>query len=286
MHKARTRPGLPILSPSLSTLFLTLFFMLFLSGAQREGASGAETGRTEPATTAPVTATTPEPQPDTLKAFQASYTTRVKGFHLKLESQLSREADGSYLLSNESSALFTKLRESSHFRLKGTQLSPLDYRYRVSGLGRDRDRRVHFDQPAGIVFGSDRKEQWQLPWQQQALDRLSYQLQLRLDLIAQPERRHFHYRVAHDGKYRDYAFERLGEELLQTEVGELRAIRIQRIRDADDERSTIFWLARDWDFFLLRLEQTEPGEAPYILRLAEARLEGVPISGPDPDRQH
>ena len=62
---------------------------------------------------------------------------------------------------------------------------------------------------------------------------------------------------------------------INTPLGAFNSTVVERIRN-DEDRSTIFWLANDWEFVLIRMEQTNSG-LTTVLELDEGIVEGVPI---------
>jgi hypothetical protein len=96
-------------------------------------------------------------------------------------------------------------------------------------------------------------------------DKLSYQLQLRLDLLA--GKTDMTYAVADGGKLKEYRFKVTGEEQIDTPYGRYNAVRVMRDRGEDADRETLIWLAPELDYLIVRLEQTESDGKTYALLL-------------------
>ena len=115
-----------------------------------------------------------------------------------------------------------------------------------------------------------------------SMDKLGYQIKMRADLQLYYSRStrkpKLSYVIADGGRLKNYKFQILGDEYIDTPVGKLSTIKIARLRD-NDKRSTIFWLAKDWQFLLVRLEQGDSGNASFNLFLKEATMNGTQVRG-------
>ncbi|WP_458576350.1 DUF3108 domain-containing protein [Aliamphritea spongicola] len=110
---------------------------------------------------------------------------------------------------------------------------------------------------------------WQLDVPTGALDKLSYQLQLRLDLINGREA--LEYKVADDGKLKTYRFVREGEEDITTELGTFKAVKLRRDRGTNSKRQTWIWFAPELNYQLVKLLQSEKDGKQYSLVLKELK---------------
>ena len=87
------------------------------------------------------------------------------------------------------------------------------------------------------------------------------------------------YQVADGGRLKTYTFEVLGEETLDTPTGKLSTIKIKRLRN-HGKRVTYLWLAIDWNYMLVRLQQKESDGKQYEINLTAATLNGQSVVGP------
>lgn len=108
---------------------------------------------------------------------------------------------------------------------------------------------------------------------QRVQDKLSYQIQLQQDLLN--GKKDFAYQIADGGRLKEYKFVTVGEELLDTPLGKVNTIKVKRSRE-NDERVTYAWLAKDWNYLLVRLQQEEKGEV-YTIYIHKATLNGKAI---------
>jgi hypothetical protein len=86
------------------------------------------------------------------------------------------------------------------------------------------------------------------------------------------------YDIVDRKRLKQYRFELLGEELVETPIGKLNTVKLKRLRKEGSPRETIIWLAKDWDFLLTKIHQKENGKS-YEIILSEGELAGKPITG-------
>lgn len=209
--------------------------------------------------------------------FEATYRADFKGLPITAKAlrSLEKRKDGRYVLTSEAHSFLANVTERSVFRWDGEEVIPLQYEYVRKGLGRNRDETVHFDADArDATRGDNRGPSW-VSIDRGVTDTLNYQLQMREDVAravaSGSNRTRFTYRIADGNRIKEYSFEIQGEELLKTHVGNLRTLRLARV-DGSAKRETIFWLARDWQYLLVRLKQTENGSGSFDLLLDSATM--------------
>ena len=214
-----------------------------------------------------------------LKPYKLSYTTTYK-FLLPLQGSATRELlkteDNRWRINHKIDSAVIKLRESSLFSYNENRIHPLDYDYRQSALAKDREVSLRFDWARMLATNTTENPNIDIKLVPDALDKLNYQLQLRIDLATrnQPGA----YQLVDRKRLREYRFEVLGEELLETAVGKLNTLKLRRLREPDASRETVIWLAKDWDYLLVQIQQEERGKS-YEILLSEGELDGTPITG-------
>ncbi len=87
-----------------------------------------------------------------------------------------------------------------------------------------------------------------------------------------------HYQQVDQDRLKHYVATWLGEEQLKTKFGTFNAVKLEDRRPGRDEK-TLIWLAKDWDYMVLRLQRVEDGEPEYRVDLKAATLDGKPITG-------
>ncbi len=216
-----------------------------------------------------------------LKPFRAVYKAKYHGVKVTAVRELSQLDDGNYQLRFEADSWIATITEISQFTWLQApagkiQLQPVKYEYHREGLGRDRHAYLYFDWSKQQVINDVQNKPWTMKVPLAALDKLSYQLQMRQDLLQNSA--FGDYQIADGGSLKNYSFSVIGEEWLDTSVGRLQTLKIERVRAHTAERKTFIWFAPAWDYLIVRLQQWEDGKG-YELNLHEAVLNGTTVSG-------
>lgn len=200
-------------------------------------------------------------------AYEALYEARAMGMRSTAYRRLEQLGDGEYSLRHGLSAsvlganLIT-VEESSRFRWDEAGALPIEYHYQQSGVRR-RDERVSFDYTQGNARMIREQREQTLALDGRILDDLSFSAQISADLLADPTLRApdsvLSYQILDARRLETHQYRVLGEERINTGAGELDTLKLERIREADSDRSTTLWLAAANQFTLARLVQVENG---------------------------
>jgi hypothetical protein len=208
-----------------------------------------------------------------LQPHSASYEAHIShGLSLDGEAQreLVQQEDGSWFYRFNVDTTPAEITEQSVFDLIDRKIRPKSYDYLLSGfLIKDRHQSVVFDQNTGTLNEKYKKKQWSLDTLPGTLDRLNYQLQLQLDVGA--GKQDLVYQVIHKGKFREYRFQILGKESIDTKLGTKEAIVVEKVRDGGKQRETKLWFDQSAPFALLKMIQTEPDGEYYEINITELR---------------
>lgn len=211
-----------------------------------------------------------------LQPFTATYSARGMGMSLLIKRQLQRETDGHWLAGTATSRLFYSLNESSRFQLDGRQLLPLEYQYTQKPGGK-KNQHWRFDHAQRQVRSLRADQPWLLVLEAGAQDKLSYQLQMGLDLQCQGHApRELAYAVPDEDKYDSYRWRIHGEEMLDTELGRVNTVKLERLRSSQ-KRHDFMWLAPDWGYQMVLLRHTEKGETSDT-RILSLELDGKAVT--------
>lgn len=216
---------------------------------------------------------------DAPKDFKAIYKAKYNGIPITATRSLKTLPGGDKLFTFEADSWIANFQESSQFTWqKDDRIVPKHYHYQREGLGRDRVAKLDFDWEHNTVTNDVERKVWKMEIPEFALDKLSYQLQLRSDLVN--EKPLLEYNIADGGQLKQYRFELLGEENLVTQMGTFATVKVRRIRDRedDDKRYTVLWMAKNWDYLLVRLQQNDDGKS-YEIDLSKATLDGEEVQG-------
>ena len=202
-------------------------------------------------------------EPTELKPFRATYVARYDGLPLKATGtrELSSNGDGHYQLDSAATAVLVQVAETSQFELQQGRILPATYHYQRTGLGKNKTRSGKFDWQQ-MTYAEKEQTSVLTPG---TLDKLSYQLQLRLDVASalanHTNQQQFDYVIADKTRRRHYEFQIAARESLPTPLGDLATVRLERLQDPEDKaRITQLWLAIDHEFVLVKLIQKEEGK--------------------------
>lgn len=214
-----------------------------------------------------------------IKPYKTTYKAKYN-FLLPFKGQATRELvknqENEWQLVHKVSSPMIKLEETSRFDWTGARPKPIDYRYKQRGLTKKRKVSLDFDWPAMTVSNLSSDEPLSFQLLPATLDKLNYQLLLRYDLATTGTSGI--YSVADRRRLKEYKFEALGEEWVETPVGKLKALKLRRLRAKDSPRTTDIWLAKDWDYLLVKVRQNENNKS-YEILMASGELDGQPIKG-------
>jgi hypothetical protein len=193
--------------------------------------------------------------------FVVHYNASYGGFTAESVRSLKRDATTNrYVMVAETSLTLvglnlTSIHERSEFLWNDNIAQPLLYSFDQTGLGA-RSRGVTFDQDQRELTWTSDGKSGTLPFSEPVFDELTSFMEIRRQL--QEGRQDLEFEVADKAEILTYHYQVVGEETLDTPLGEHRTIHLKRIRDAGSERTTEFWLAPDLDYVLLKLRHMEP----------------------------
>lgn len=209
-----------------------------------------------------------------LPLFNAEYSLKRNGITLGTSTRsLTAAKDGSYIYASTTQATgiiawFVKDRidEYSRWIFDGTQIRPLEYVYSRYGGDKTRHVNLKFDWQHHIVINTIDGEPWRMEIPPNAQDKLVYQLAIMYDLLN--GKKNLKYKIADGGKLKDYAFAIEGEEVLNTALGKIKTVRIQRI---GDRRDTTVWCAPQLSYLPVRLQQQDIDGSDLTMQLTSVQ---------------
>ena len=226
---------------------------------------------------------------DTPLPFSASYEARYGGFRASAERSLERIDDThieirTLLQLKLLGRSVSSIRESSDVFIDSNdgQARSTDYSFIQTGIGK-RSRHIQFDWDAAIARASLDNLKLELPLESNATDNLSSYLEIRRQL--QEGHQEIIFPGIYKGELEDIHYRVVGEEIADTTLGKFNSIRLKRIREPNSDRNTEIWLAKEWDYMLIKLVQEEPGNSTISLELKEAVMNGTPVTAESPGSQ-
>ena len=188
-----------------------------------------------------------------LLEYVAEYEASANGLAATATRSLSKIDENSYRLSNSLQAslagqTLASLVQASEFIIEGNRVVPLNYTYQLSGVSRA-SHAIFFNWDAEIALSTEDDESWQLPLRDGVMDQLSYQVALRQALIDNSDSEAiFSFDIIDGDAIEMQQYRLVGEEILSTPLGELNTLKLERVREASDQRASKIWLAVDWNF--------------------------------------
>lgn len=218
-------------------------------------------------------------QTDTITPFTAQYALKRGSMKLgEVRRELVKSGDGTYILNSHSkstglASMFVKdkIVEMSTWRLHKNRPRPISYAYHRTGGKRERHVELKFDWKTGTVTNDIGGDRWSMEVPNEALDKLLYQLVLMIDLRQPTDK--ITYDIADGGKLKEYQFDILGEETLETNLGELKTIKLERNRD---HRITTIWCAKQYGYLPVKIKQNDEDQGPLHLEIES--LSGIAIN--------
>jgi len=194
----------------------------------------------------------------TLSPYRADYSAKFSGLSIEAVQRLEEIAPGIYRESLVAKNFLGKIDEQSTFSLTDDQqLQPTEYHYIRSILGSTKTEVQNFDWQNKRIEYHKNEQLKEADLQPGQLDMITHRLQLRRDLKA--GRKNLSYAVISRGKLKKYQYKIVAEEVLQTAIGPLNTIKIEKV--SDDDREFTAWLASDWDYLIVKLVQSQNGDS-------------------------
>ncbi len=208
--------------------------------------------------------------------YHNEYKARYYGFSIKVKSSLEALGDNRYKAMFVADSAIASIDEQSLVQWddQAKRFYPLHYTYKKKVLGKEKKAELVFDWQNHRVKDMVRLASLDLPDELMIQDDLSYQLQMREDIIAGQQQ--FTYWIVDGGKLKDYPFARLPDEQIKTPLGKVDSVKISRTH-GKSERKTFAWLAKDWNYLLVGLEHQEKGDS-YRLLINRAKMDGLDIA--------
>ena len=211
--------------------------------------------------------------------FSATFVLNARNVDIgSTQWELKPLGNGGYAFSTHSEAigiakLFRdeRIGERSEWQFADGQVRPLRYFYSRAGGKRDREVQIDFDWDKALVRNTLNGKSWTMPLVDGTLDKLVYVLAMMNDLAE--GMREIRYPVADGGKTKAYRIKVVGEAQLDTVVGPLETIVVERSQEGKS-RLTRIWCARALGFFPVQIKHFEDEETVQFTLTA---LEGLSV---------
>lgn len=191
-----------------------------------------------------------------LRPFEAIYKTSALGMTLDLKRSLVKDGD-IYSLSSRGKNMLINMDESADFRIVHGKIEGIRFDSRVKSL-RTNKRAVRFDKSTGVIDSMKRGDWTQHPWEPDVLDRFSQQQQLRLTLASADEPPEtLEFKVIDGAKVSDKRWQRQPDEVIETPLGEIKAVKYRAVHTNPDKRASEIWLAPELNYLMVKTVHVE-----------------------------
>ncbi len=211
--------------------------------------------------------------------FSAYYKVSLNGLSAgELKRTLSTNEDGSrtFLSQSQAKGVFAFFKpdlveETSIWSLEEQEIRPQSYLYQRTGGKKEKYLSINFDwynQRANI---DDNNHTSVLDIKPNTLDKLLYQLVLMSDL--EQQKTLLNYQVIDGDQLKTYDIVIIGTEIINTPLGKIEAIKLQRQRDTNKQRQTTLWFAPKLQYLPVKIEHIEKDGTRFTAELR--RLKGI-----------
>jgi hypothetical protein len=198
-----------------------------------------------------------------ISPYHATYFAKFSGLNIDAVQKLEEIEPGIYRESLKAKNFIGSVNEQSTFKLTADhQLQPTRYSYSRSVFGRDRTEEQNFDWQSSVMQyqkGGNAKNELEI--EPGVLDMITHRLQLRRDLNG--GKQVFSYPVISRGKLKQYDYRVVSKQILETAIGPLNTVKVERVID-DAEKTVSVWLATDWDFLVVKLQQSKGKDGHHL----------------------
>ncbi|WP_461515923.1 DUF3108 domain-containing protein [Porticoccus sp.] len=212
-----------------------------------------------------------------LTPYKLSYAATFNGMDINAVRELTKEGER-YQLVTSAKGMLGSITEEGTFKIDAAGAIVDDgYEYERNIIGVKKAEELSYDRNTGVANFESKKKKRQVKLQDSYLNQLSFQVQLQRDLIngVTPLR----YQVIARGRLKEYNFELLGKETLDTPLGQFETVKVRRVRE-DDDRETIMWFAPSLNYLLVQLWQREDGD-DHKLIIKSGSVNNQPIVNGD-----
>lgn len=203
------------------------------------------------------TVASPEATPPIpLHPYRAEYQISHNGLSTVAKRELARRGEH-WVLSQNARIFFLKVDEEALIETTDSGLRPLRYDYENS-VSSKRNQRIRFDWQRNTVADKKARKPWSFELKDNYTDQLSSQLQLRQQLLAGSfdDNGHIEQTIISNGKIKTYRIEKLGEESVETALGNFDTVKLRRHREGSSSE-TFIWMAPELNFLIVKMEQVE-----------------------------
>ena len=209
--------------------------------------------------------------------FEARYSAKAMGLTASAQRSSTRTPEGTYRLQNSleltvMSFSVGSIRETSEFAFIDDQVQSLSYEYSQTGVSSTSET-IFFDWDNATAASVVEDESVQVPIENEILDKLNFGVRLGLDLELSEQDEHV-YKILDGDEIEEHTYRITARETVATPLGDIATIRLERVRAATSKRKTTIWLAPDWQYLLVKLQQVSSSGTMTEILLESAQIDG------------
>lgn len=221
--------------------------------------------------------------------FDAHYTAKAMGLSATARRSSTQTPAGTYRLQNSlqltvMSFTVGSIVETSEFSLQPEQLRAIKYEYLQTGVS-STEESINFNWDTNVALSAVEGESFRIPLTTPVLDKLNFSVQLGEDITrlnesqnsAVEEHNQFRYLIVDGDSIEEHIYRIVGDESITTPVGVLSTVKLERVRESSSKRRTTIWLAKDWQYLLVKLEQVSSSGTLTEILLESATIDGNSI---------
>ncbi len=205
-----------------------------------------------------------------LTPFSASYSSTYKlgWFTLNIDGkrELKQLENNDWQITFDAYTNGASINEKSIFSLQKNQLVPVEYHYKTGGLLNKQPQDIEFNAAKKLIKDTNNNTTYKDIWQENIQDNLSYIVQASLDLSQ--GKKELQYPILKSDYVKIYSYKVVGEEVINTKIGKLKTIKIERIGDKKD-RTISAWFSIDHSYQLVRLNESKNGKTTYQIDISK-----------------
>lgn len=198
-----------------------------------------------------------------LPPYEANYTAKMRGIRINSEREFVEIGEDTYKLSWSAKALWMRIKEWSEFKIVDDKVIPISYHYTRKGLGSDRPIHIYFNWDTMEASGQKGEKNYTFPLEIGALDKLSFQVQMQLDLINDRTLQTVDFKVASHSGLRNYQFVLEGTETIETKLGDFETLVFRRDKK---DASIRLWMSPEQYYLPIKVEQTGEDANTVVLK--------------------
>jgi hypothetical protein len=185
------------------------------------------------------------------------------------ERSLRRNSDGSFTFTSTTTPvdalewlLDGRVHEQSIWKLQQGKILPVSYVFDKIQGSKHRHAELTFDWNARAVVNNVNDKTWRISMPDGTLDKHVYQLAI-MDGLNKGQKE-FSYKIADGGKIKDFVFSVVGDETVAVPLGTYPSVKLKRV---GDKRKTVFWCARELNFFPVKIQQVEKNGDKFLAEI-------------------